>query len=108
MSVSVTYGDRGKNATQFSIPFTLTFDDSYPTGGETITAVNFGLDRFENISISQSKGYTFDAIIAAGGATALIKAYYAEYSTSTDGVLIDVANETDLSAVSVTGVAYGK
>lgn len=108
MALSLTYGERQNPGSQFMIPATVTFDSSYLTGGETLTAATFGLDRFENIVVTDSEGYTYDTDIATGGATALLKAYYADYSTSTDGALIEVANTVDLSAVSVNIMVYGR
>lgn len=75
MALTVTYGDRQRLGSQFAIPFTATFDSSYLTGGETLTAALFGLDRFENIVAEDSEGYTYDLDVATGGATATLKAY---------------------------------
>ena len=87
MAVTVTYGDRFSDGSRTGIPFTLTFDSSYVTGGEEISAVNFGLDRFESIDIEDSEGYTYDADIATGGATANIKAYLVGQGADVDYVL---------------------
>lgn len=75
MALTVTFGDRQKVGSQFAIPFSATFDSSYATSGETLTASKFGLDRFENIVLEDSEGYIYDVDIATGGATALLKAY---------------------------------
>lgn len=57
---------------------TLAFDDSYPTGGEQISASAFGLSRFTRIVMRPTgadaggAGYVFDATISASGTTANI------------------------------------
>lgn len=53
----------------------VTFDDSYPTNGESITAAQLGLMEIERFQVEDSEGYVFDADIAAGGASLLLKAY---------------------------------
>lgn len=75
MALTVTYGDRQDAGSQFKVPFTATFDSSYLTSGEVLTAANFGLDRFEDFEIEDSEGLSFDVDIATGGATAQLKAY---------------------------------
>lgn len=78
---------------------TFTFDDSYPTGGEAITAATFGL-TFLNFLIIQDKGGS--AVLAAWDQTnSKIKAY-----VRTTGV--EVANAVDLSATTVGVFAIGK
>ena len=77
---------------------TLTFDDEYPTGGEAITAANVGLNRaIDRIIIESAAGYVFKY----DKANKKVLAYYADYSESSDGVLIQVPNATDLSASAI-------
>ena len=77
---------------------TLTFDDSYPTGGEAITAANVGLNRaIDRIIIESAAGYVFKY----DKANKKVLAYYADYDASSDGALIQVANTTDLSASAI-------
>lgn len=78
---------------------TFTFDDSYPTGGEAITAATFGL-TFLNFLVVQDKGSS--AVLVAWDQTnSKLKAY-----VRTTGV--EVANAVDLSATVVGVLAIGK
>lgn len=55
---------------------TIAFDSSYPTGGETIRAIDFGLSAFTSIearptgAAAGGAGYVFDFTIASDGTTA--------------------------------------
>lgn len=75
MALTLTNLQRHDSGDQTKITGALAFDASYATGGETLTASLLGLDRIEDMQFEDSEGYTYDADIAAGGATALIKAY---------------------------------
>lgn len=77
----------------------LTFDSSYPTGGEALTPAM--VNGFEGdidwlICIGDSGGYVFDWDNTNGK----IKAYWADYDAVADGALVEVADTTDLSGVS--------
>lgn len=101
MAVTVTYGDK-LCGNEFGIPFQLTLDSSYVTGGETLTAANFGLDRFERFTKEDSEGYTYDFDIATGGATATVKVYY----TDVDGAITaEDIKLTDSNTAETDGVA---
>lgn len=76
MGLTLTNLVRESAGSQFKVRGTLTFDNSYLTGGESLSAALLGLDRIEEVDFEDSMGYTFDGIIAAGGASALVKAYY--------------------------------
>lgn len=54
---------------------TVAFDSSYPTGGEAITAKQFGLASFSRIVVQPTSGYICQPVIAAGGLTAVLKMY---------------------------------
>ena len=69
----------------------LAFDDSYPTGGE---AVSLGFTP-DIVLIESVAGYIFKWDYT----NAKILAYYADYDAVADGVLIQVANATNLSAL---------
>lgn len=103
MAVTVTYGDRLKCGTRFGVPFTLTFDTSYATGGETITAADFGLAYFQEITIEDSQGYTFDAVVATGGATAKILAYDSAIinAITTEAITVTDSNTAETDGVQV-------
>jgi hypothetical protein len=50
-------GSQGNKRTSHG---TLTFDSSYPTGGEPLTAANVGLGVIESIQFNPVSGYTFE------------------------------------------------
>lgn len=79
---------------------TLAFDSSYPTNGEAVLASQIGLSTINQLDILPMNGYVFQYVAA----TAKIKVYYADYDANADGALIEVANTTDLSAL--TAVPY--
>jgi hypothetical protein len=75
---------------------TIAFDSSYPTGGESIT---FGFTPA--VVIVESKaGYVFSYDYT----NEKVLAYLADYDAAADGVLIQVGNATNLSAL--TDVRY--
>lgn len=76
---------------------TIAFDSSYPTNGE---AISFGIANVSIVIVAPAGGYTFEYDSSAGK----IKAYYGDYSSTSDGALTEVANATDLSAL--TAVPY--
>ena len=82
---------------------TITFDNSYPTGGESITAADVGLESIALVLFSPDKnGYVaqFDytnskiALYSAGG--------------DDDTGLDEVGNTTNASAVVVRAMFYGR
>ncbi len=81
--------------------FTVAFDSSYPTGGESLSAANMALSTIHNVNCQTKGGYVFE--YDYGNSTLLA------YDVSGNGVLHQSEDTTDLSAV--TGVrcrAYGK
>jgi len=77
----------------------VTFDASYPTGGEPLTAADLGL-------LTVDHTLTTVKTAGAGSVTA------AKYIPSTSKLVAyaagaEIANTTDLSAVTVQVVAYG-
>ena len=77
---------------------TVDFDSTYPTGGESLTLTDLGLNNIEFIMAEPNSGYVFQY----DHANQKLKAYYGNYDQSSDGALTEVANGGDLS--SVTGV----
>ena len=83
---------------------TIDFGASYPTGGESLTPANLNLQDINHIDISSKNGYLFEYDYA----NKKVKVLYFDYDAAADGAAIEVANGTDLSAL--TGVrfrAYG-
>jgi len=80
---------------------TIAFDSAYPTGGEALTFEGFTPVA---VMIQSSAGYVFSWDTTNNK----VIAYYADYSTGTDGVLIQVANGVSLSSLSaVQYIAIG-
>jgi hypothetical protein len=66
----------------------FTFDATYPAGGEAVTANQLGLGTvIAVVPMGSPAGATYEYVASTGK----IKAYYADYSTSTDGLLIEIA-----------------
>lgn len=86
-------------------PFTYTGPASYSTGGDAITAADFGLSRLDYLVFSAGGegGYVFAYDVSAGK----IMAFYADYDAVADGALIQVAAAVDLSGSVVHGLAVG-
>lgn len=87
----------------------ITFDSSYPTGGEPVTPGVFGMTKIVAI---QPIGPAM--AIAGGGTSAYSVGYDAvnkklqAFGGAASGVaLAEVANATDLSASAVTAIVYG-
>lgn len=81
---------------------TVTFDSSYATGGEALTAVTLGLESVHIVLLSmENSGY-----VAQYDYT---NSKVALYEAGADGAILDeVANTTDVSAVVVRVLAFGR
>jgi hypothetical protein len=81
---------------------TVTFDASYPTGGESFTPANVGFVNFDRVEVHPTAGYVFEYDTS----TEKIIAYWVD--TTTDGApMAEVANTEDLSAVVANVTVYG-
>lgn len=146
MAVTVTQKARHKFGNGYQIVSDVVLDNSYPTGGEAITAQQFGLTVLEFVLPSPSGGYLFEfdhtnsklkafnpraaiantlavttpALSHAAGATAVTSSaatvpdHAAGAACTVTGVAgvaagpgAEVANATDLSAVTVRVIAIG-
>ena len=84
---------------------TFDFDDSYPTGGESFDVSNFFPKGVVAVIPSPKSGYVFEY----DSDDEKLLAYYADYDAVDDGALIEVANTTDLAAITdVKFVALGR
>ena len=84
---------------------TITFDDSYPTGGEAITAANLNFSGgITNLIAEPSLG---GYVPVWDKTNSKIKVLYGDYNNSADGPLIEVPNAADLSTVTVRFIAFG-
>jgi hypothetical protein len=102
MAITVTVVDRMKMQPKRAVIADVAFDDSYPTGGEAITAANFGLVSLSHIifidpSIGADKRVVHDR---ANGKLMI-------YAEAADGVQAEAANESNQAAVSVRVMAIG-
>lgn len=80
----------------------VTFDTSYPTGGEPIVPSDLGLGEFKGLSINQGEdGY----VVHWDRANDTLIVYE---SAGANAPLTEVANLTDLSAVVVEVIATGR
>jgi hypothetical protein len=81
----------------------ITFDSSYPTGGEALVASDLGLD--EILAVFAEGG---PYVVKYDKANGKLMAYWADYDAGADGALIQVANTTDLSAAVVWVLVLGR
>src|SRR5688500_12362976 len=77
---------------------TLSWDDSYPTGGESFNVT--GNEKFSTVIFGHKGGYTFEW----DEANQKVIAYYVDNDAGADSAQIQVPNTTDLAAV--TGVKF--
>jgi hypothetical protein len=83
---------------------TFDFDTSYPTGGESFDVSNFFPKGVVAVIPSPKSGYVFEY----DSDDEKLLAYYADYDATDDGALIEVADTTDLAAITdVKFVALG-
>jgi len=80
MAVTITNLRYQSEGSQMKVEGTLTFDTSYPTGGEAITAVQLGMARIDQFYIEDSEGYTYDSDIVSGNLSTKIVVYDATAS----------------------------
>ena len=95
MALAITVNKRGVVGDLRYADLSLAWDSSYPTGGESFTPADAGMDAFHVVTAHQKSGYTFDMDYTNNK----ILAYYYDYNGSADAVAIQVANAVDLSGV---------
>lgn len=93
MAAAVTVTRTNVVGNQREVQGTIALDDDYPTGGEALTAADFGLTQIYDLAVQPNDGYVFQ------WSDGNLIAYYADYSASADAALIEVANNADLSGV---------
>lgn len=107
MAITVVKPATLPRASKTAVPFgqfkievrDVTFDDSYPTGGEALSAASFGMSTLY-FAIAKVK------VAGTGSVTAV------HYDETTNKLLAytaaaQVANTTDLSAVTARVIAFG-
>lgn len=103
VSVSVNRTDTVGRYTKYTTG-TITFDSSYPTGGEALLPADVGLSsKVEFITVSNASGYTFEYDYANNK----VKAYWPTTDSTAPNVAKQVTNGTSLSTVVANYVAFG-
>lgn len=83
---------------------TITFDSSYPTGGEPLVPTDVGLSsKVEFISVSPADGYIFEYDYS----NEKVIAYEPTSDATAPAVAKEVANTDDLSTVTARYFAFG-
>ena len=82
---------------------TVLFDNSYPTGGEAITAANFGLSRIDAVVVGSNSGAGVDAVWDA--ANSKLKLFDED---GTSGISAEFASTGDASANTATILVFGQ
>lgn len=81
---------------------TITFDSSYPTGGEAFVPAEFGLDRLDWLQIAGATGY----VAVWDGSTSAPKVLLYRQTAAT-GALAEVPATTNVATVVVRFRAVG-
>lgn len=135
MALTFTEKKRVKMGNAYAVAASITFDDSYPTGGEALAASAFGLNEVTLMLCETASGYMFQYDYA----NAKLKAYYPRAavsgtlaadvaegatpvtSSAANGAIVtltgnpavaagagaEVTNATNLSSVTVRAMAIG-
>jgi hypothetical protein len=102
-TVSILTGPEVPGNRKF-VTATVTFDSSYPTGGEAISLVSLGLDRLDFLWAVTTDGY----VPAWDGSTTAPKIELFWVDTTTDGAaLVEVTSTTNVSTVVARIFAFG-
>jgi hypothetical protein len=102
-TVSILTGPEVPGNRKF-VTATVTFDSSYPTGGEAISLVSLGLDRLDFLWAVTTDGY----VPAWDGSTTAPKIELFWVDTTTDGAaLAEVTSTTNVSTVVARIFAFG-
>jgi len=102
-SVAITFGPEVPGSRK-EVRGVVTFDSSYPTGGEAVSLADLGLNRLDWLDVTTVNGN----VPAWDGSTSApkIKLYWVD--TTTDGApLAEVPSATDVSATTVRFHAIG-
>lgn len=101
MALSAVVSSKNREAGQFGpktiIRGTMAFDASYPTNGEAFLKSQIGLATIDRLIIFPSAGYTFEYDSAA----VKVKVYWGDNNNAADAPAVEVANTTDLSALTL-------
>jgi hypothetical protein len=96
---------------QRSITSSVTFDSSYPTGGEAVTAANFGLSVIDDVIVhgpAMNTDVTRAVPVSFKSSTSKLVAYgYDGDDTGAVAGLKEIPNTTDLSTYTVRITVLG-
>lgn len=98
---SLAYDTWGRQRTRV---MQITFDSSYPTGGESFTAAMAGMAEVKGVFLSPlASGY----MVQWDRANAKLQVFVEE-AVAAGGPLLEVADTTDLSALVVVALVVGR
>lgn len=102
MALTTSVVNRNIEGARVAVTADLTFDSSYPTGGEAIVIDDLGLSVVDICLVAPSAGYVAEYVASTGK----VIVYWVD--TTTDGAaMAEVASTTDLSALVVRARVYG-
>lgn len=86
---------------------TITFDSSYPTDGEALTAATLGLQSLSVFLPTPAQDANGAVVVGYDHTNSKVKAYWVD--TTVDGAeMAEVADTTNLSGYSFRFMAFGK
>ena len=104
MALTFTEKKRAKLGNAYAISADITFDSSYPTGGEALAASAFGLNNIDIMLCETASGYMFQYDYA----NAKLKAFYPRAALTGSLVVAESAatltGDTDVAAAAGAGV----
>ncbi len=86
---------------------TITFDDSYPTGGESLTPAMVGLSQFSIVLVSVAAGTGSSGHVVQFNYATNKLMVFIEEAVAAGGALVEVGDEEDLEALVVRVLAVG-
>lgn len=111
MALTITVDPPQMVGTQRCVRGTVTFDASYPTGGEAFTAAQLGLTSVRRVRFYPGQAGTgtdsYVPVWNQSTSAPKVLAFMGDNNNASDGPLIEVANTTDLSTLVVPFDAFG-
>lgn len=98
-------GDAGVKTPVFKI-VEVTFDSSYPTGGEAIALNTIGFASVVHVLAPSNGGYIFEADVSTPTAPKLL-AYQGDWNNGADAPLNEVPDTTDLGTIVTRALVFG-
>lgn len=109
MAITISANPPDLVGKQRQVTGAITFDASYPTGGEALTPAQLGLTTLTDLRVQPGLGASTTAYVPVWNRSTsapIVLAFLSENSGS-DGPLIQVTDETDLSGFTFGFVATG-